>query len=48
LNISADEAHRQQIEKLRSQGLQLIADDKEVVLASDKLSGKSVYYLRRI
>jgi DNA ligase (NAD+) len=37
----SDVAHREQIEKLKSQGLQLVADDKEVVLASDKLSGKT-------
>lgn len=37
----ADAQHREQIERLRAQGLQLVADDKEVVLASDKLSGKS-------
>ena len=37
----ADDAHRQQIEKLRAQGLQFIAEDKEVVLASDSLSGKT-------
>jgi DNA ligase (NAD+) len=36
-----DEAHREQIEKLRAQGLQFVAEDKEVVLASDKLSGMS-------
>ncbi len=33
--------HREQIEKLRSQGLQLVGHNKEVVLASDKLSGKT-------
>ncbi|MES2279526.1 MAG: NAD-dependent DNA ligase LigA [Bacteroidota bacterium] len=37
----SDEAHREQIEKLRAQGLQLVADDKAVVLASEKLSGQS-------
>jgi DNA ligase (NAD+) len=37
----AIEAHRQQIEKLRTAGLQFVADDKEVVLASVKLSGKT-------
>ncbi|MDB5274908.1 MAG: ligase LigA, partial [Chitinophagaceae bacterium] len=36
-----DETHREQIEKLRAQGLQLVADNKEVVLASEKLSGQS-------
>jgi DNA ligase (NAD+) len=35
----SDSAHREQIEKLRAQGLQLVADDKEVILASEKLSG---------
>ncbi|GAB3908100.1 NAD-dependent DNA ligase LigA [Mucilaginibacter boryungensis] len=35
----SDNQHREQIEKLRAQGLQFVADDKEVVLASDKLSG---------
>lgn len=34
-------AHREQVEKLRAQGLQFITDDKEVVLASDKLTGKT-------
>lgn len=37
----ADQQHREQIEKLRTQGLQLVADDKPMVLASDKLSGKT-------
>jgi DNA ligase (NAD+) len=37
----SDEAHREQIEKLRTQGLQFVAENKEVVLASDKLSGKT-------
>lgn len=36
-----DEQHRLQIAKLQSQGLQFVAEDKEVVLASDKLSGKT-------
>lgn len=34
-------AHREQIEKLRLQGLQFVADDTPVKLASDKLSGKT-------
>jgi len=37
----SDEQHRAQIAKLQSQGLQFVAEDKEVVLASDKLSGKT-------
>ncbi|TSD65942.1 NAD-dependent DNA ligase LigA [Inquilinus sp. KBS0705] len=37
----ADDRHRQEIEKLRSQGLQFVAEEKEVTLASDKLSGQS-------
>ena len=35
------EKHREEIAKLQSQGLQFISEEKEVVLASDKLSGKS-------
>ncbi|WP_462264930.1 NAD-dependent DNA ligase LigA [Mucilaginibacter sp.] len=35
------EVHWQEIEKLRSAGLQLITEEKEVTLASDKLSGKT-------
>ncbi|PAW93536.1 DNA ligase (NAD(+)) LigA [Mucilaginibacter sp. MD40] len=37
----ADPGHRQEIEKLRQKGLQFIAEEKEVVLASDKLAGKN-------
>jgi DNA ligase (NAD+) len=33
--------HVEQIEKLRAQGLQLVAEEKEVVLASESLSGKT-------
>ncbi|PTQ94084.1 DNA ligase (NAD+) [Mucilaginibacter yixingensis] len=33
--------HRAQIEKLRGQGLQLVAEEKTVELASDKLAGKT-------
>jgi len=33
--------HRAQIEKLREQGLQLVAEEKTVELASDKLAGKT-------
>ncbi|MGF7074107.1 DNA ligase (NAD+) [Mucilaginibacter sp. 3215] len=35
----AGEIHRQEIQKLREQGLQFIAEEKEVVLASEKLAG---------
>ncbi|MBD1387600.1 NAD-dependent DNA ligase LigA [Mucilaginibacter rigui] len=37
----ADESHRAEIEKLRERGLQFIAEEKEVTLASEKLSGQS-------
>jgi DNA ligase (NAD+) len=37
----ADASHREEIEKLRERGLQFIADEKEVTLASEKLSGQS-------
>ncbi|MBL4675458.1 MAG: NAD-dependent DNA ligase LigA [Mucilaginibacter sp.] len=37
----ADDVHKQEIEKLKEKGLQFIAEEKEVVLASDKLAGKS-------
>ena len=33
--------HREEIEKLKAQGLQFTAEEKEVVLASEKLAGKS-------
>jgi DNA ligase (NAD+) len=36
-----DPQHREEIEKLKAQGLQFVAEEKEVVLASEKLSGKS-------
>jgi DNA ligase (NAD+) len=36
-----DEKHREEIAKLQSQGLQFISEEKEVVLASESLSGKS-------
>src|SRR6185312_14572028 len=36
-----DPQHREEIEKLKAQGLQFTAEEIEVVLASDKLSGKS-------
>ncbi|WP_448699991.1 NAD-dependent DNA ligase LigA [Mucilaginibacter sp. AW1-3] len=37
----ADAKHVEQIEKLRSAGLQFVSEEKEVVLASDKLAGKT-------
>ena len=37
----ADPQHIEQIEKLRAQGLQMVAEEKEVVLASESLSGKT-------
>ena len=37
----ADENHRDEIEKLKSRGLQFIAEEKEVTLASEKLAGQS-------
>ncbi len=37
----ANPDHLAEIEKLRSQGLQFVAEEKELNLASDKLSGKS-------
>lgn len=37
----ADESHRAEIGKLKARGLQFIAEEKEVNLASDKLSGQS-------
>jgi DNA ligase (NAD+) len=37
----ADASHREEIEKLRERGLQLVAEEKEVTLASEKLSGQS-------
>jgi len=37
----ADAQHREEIETLKSLGLQFTAEEKEVVLASEKLSGKS-------
>ncbi len=33
--------HRDEIEKLKAQGVQFVSEEKEVVLASEKLSGKS-------
>jgi DNA ligase (NAD+) len=37
----ADENHRTEIEKLRERGLQFVAEEKEVTLASEKLSGQT-------
>jgi len=37
----ANPQHIEQIEKLRAQGLQLVSEAKEVVLASESLSGKT-------
>jgi DNA ligase (NAD+) len=36
-----DENHKQEIEKLKTSGLQFVAEEKEVTFASDKLSGQS-------
>jgi DNA ligase (NAD+) len=36
-----DPKHREEIEKLKERGLQFTAEEKEVVLASEKLAGKS-------
>jgi DNA ligase (NAD+) len=35
------EVHRQELQKLQSQGLQFVSEVKEVTLASDKLAGKT-------
>ena len=37
----SDEKHKQEIEKLKTQGLQFVTIEKEVTLASEKLSGQS-------
>jgi DNA ligase (NAD+) len=37
----SDVNHRAEIEKLRERGLQFVAEEKEVTLASDKLSGQN-------
>jgi DNA ligase (NAD+) len=37
----ANEKHREEIEKLKAAGLQFVSDEKEVVLASEALSGKT-------
>ncbi len=37
----ANESHREEIEKLRAQGLQFISEEREVKLASEKLSGQT-------
>ncbi len=36
-----DENHKEEIEKLKSQGLQFVAEEKELNLQSEKLAGKS-------
>jgi DNA ligase (NAD+) len=35
------EKHKEEIEKLKAQGLQFVSDEKEVILESEKLSGKT-------
>ncbi|MDB4901646.1 MAG: ligase LigA [Mucilaginibacter sp.] len=35
------EKHKEEIEKLKAQGLQFISDEKEIILDSEKLSGKT-------
>jgi len=37
----SDEKHQQEIEKLNAAGLQFVAEEKEVTLASEKLAGQS-------
>jgi len=37
----SDEKHKEEVEKLRSQGLQFVSDEKVVTLASEHLSGKT-------
>ncbi|WP_439696104.1 NAD-dependent DNA ligase LigA [Mucilaginibacter sp. AW1-7] len=37
----SDEKHKQEIEKLKDAGLQFVAEEKEVTLASEKLAGQS-------
>lgn len=37
----SDEKHQQEIEKLKAAGLQFVAEEKEVTLASEKLAGQS-------
>ncbi|MDN3582188.1 NAD-dependent DNA ligase LigA [Mucilaginibacter flavus] len=41
IDYFADESHKEEIEKLKSHGLQFIAEEKEVTLASNKLAGQS-------
>ncbi len=41
IDYFADKSHKEEIEKLRSHGLQFIAEEKEVTLASNKLAGQS-------
>jgi DNA ligase (NAD+) len=37
----SDEQHKEEVEKLRRQGLQFVAEEKEINLASEALSGKT-------
>jgi DNA ligase (NAD+) len=37
----SNEDHKQEIEKLKSQGLQFVSEEKQVTLASEVLSGKT-------
>ncbi|MDR6940475.1 NAD-dependent DNA ligase LigA [Mucilaginibacter pocheonensis] len=41
IDYFADEKHRQEIEELKELGLQFVAEEKEVKLASEKLAGQS-------
>jgi DNA ligase (NAD+) len=36
-----DERHKEEIEKLKTRGLQFVSEEKEILLASEKLSGKT-------
>jgi DNA ligase (NAD+) len=42
----ADESHREEIEKLRTAGLQFVAEEKEVNLGQRKISRAELYHLR--
>jgi DNA ligase (NAD+) len=41
IDYFADQNHKEEIEKLKSAGLQFVAEEKEVTLASEKLAGQS-------
>ncbi|GAA3988289.1 NAD-dependent DNA ligase LigA [Mucilaginibacter dorajii] len=41
IDYFADDSHKEEIEKLKSAGLQFVAEEKEVTLASEKLAGQS-------